>query len=514
MGTARKSSLQIANLLAKLQNKAKTSKTDNPIDQIVKGTEGYYIIFSGKKIFKTINIDDEGLQNIKDLVNNKINLTDTNYFLQVQLNDIKNDISNIEILNVYPEYNGIRRVLDGSNNEIIVGIKPGEIDNLTSSIPGEDKQYIKKVNHLFVADDVMRLLNTNDENIVQAELEMMKKFENTRNVDVDEHLASDFIQDSKVTKSEVLTYNSITLEGDPIIYGNYTYKQYKITDSKNENHYIIYQIENSNPENIKEVYQSHTKRSFIDVNGATLVINDYVFADNVLNSNEECFLIYPTGETKRSPIKLNNDMGIYGDYTYREYVIDALSWCYTVLGWKTSDPYNQHVVIRSDSWIFNDTITNVGMLLCDNRRIGNNDSYTSKVVNTSGTVYAATVTQRNTFTYGTTYTYRQYSITANSKTEYVMYQILTKTPTTFTNILMSDSWIFNDTITNVGMLLCDNRRIGNNDSYTSKVVYEDGKEYSVSISHSNIPTLVIVSLNIHESLIRIFLNDEVSAVFI
>ena len=101
MGTARKSSLQIANLLAKLQNKAKTSKTDNPIDQIVKGTEGYYIIFSGKKIFKTINIDDEGLQNIKDLVNNKINLTDTNYFLQVQLNDIKNDISNIEIFRFF-----------------------------------------------------------------------------------------------------------------------------------------------------------------------------------------------------------------------------------------------------------------------------------------------------------------------------------------------------------------------------------------------------------------------------
>jgi hypothetical protein len=174
MGTAQKTSLQIANLLAKLQNKAKISKMDNPIDQIIKGTDGYYIIFSGMKIFKTINIDDEGLRNIKDLVNNKINLTDTNYFLQVQLNDIKNDISNIEILNAYPEYNSIRRVTDGQNNEIIVGIKPGEIDNLTSSIPGEDKQYIKKVNHLFIADDIMRLLNTNNEKITQAELEMMK----------------------------------------------------------------------------------------------------------------------------------------------------------------------------------------------------------------------------------------------------------------------------------------------------------------------------------------------------
>lgn len=145
MGTTQKSSLQIANLLVKLQNIAKTYKTDSPIDKIIKSAEEYYIIFSGKKIFKTINIDDEGLENIKDLVNNKINLTNTNYFLQVQLNDIKNDISDIEILNMYPEYSEIKRIIDDQNNEIIVGIKPGEIDDLTSSILGEDKQYIKKV---------------------------------------------------------------------------------------------------------------------------------------------------------------------------------------------------------------------------------------------------------------------------------------------------------------------------------------------------------------------------------
>ena len=93
-----------------------------------------------------------------------------------------------------------------------------------------------------------------------------------------------------IIESEVLTYNSITLEGDPIIYGNYTYKQYKITDSKNESHYIIYQIENSNPENIKEIYSSDIKPFEDQVERFGLTYFDpNVF--NTINEDYNCFTV-------------------------------------------------------------------------------------------------------------------------------------------------------------------------------------------------------------------------------
>lgn len=104
-----------------------------------------------------------------------------------------------------------------------------------------------------------------------------------------------------IIKSEVLTYESITLEGDPIIYGDYTYKQYKLTDSKNENRYIIYQIENSNPENVKEIYQSDIKPFKDKVERFGLTYFDPEVFDTI-DEDYNCFTI-SNGELKINPVR-------------------------------------------------------------------------------------------------------------------------------------------------------------------------------------------------------------------
>ena len=232
-----------------------------------------------------------------------------------------------------------------------------------------------------------------------------------------------------------------------------------------------------------------------------LMSDSWIFNDNITNvgmmicdnkrigSNKSTYttkVLYENGEINTATISQRNTFTYGTTYTYRQYEIKYKKTEYVMYQVKTADTTSFKNILMTDSWIFNDTITNVGMLLCDNERINANDttSYTAKVVDTSGSVYAASISQINTFTYGDNYRYRQYSISANSKTEFVMYQIKTvDTTITVKNILMSDARIFNDNITNVGMMICDNRRIGsNNTAYTTKVLYEDGVVYAATVS--------------------------------
>jgi len=261
--------------LKKLKKEAKNSNLTYKIDQIIKGTAGYYIIFANRLIFKSVKFNNEALDDISEVIKGNINLTDTNYFTQTNIKDIKNDISTIEIVNLYPEYIGIRNVKDGSGNDIVVGVKPGSLDDITNSIINEDKVYIKKANHIYNKDDSVHLLNTVSSKVSEAELEMLSKFLNTPTLDIDDHINTNFANDNRETTQDLIAYKNIELYEEPIIYGDYTYKQYKIIDINDTEWFLVYQIKNSDSNNIKTVYLENAN-AFIDpLMGLGILICNY-----------------------------------------------------------------------------------------------------------------------------------------------------------------------------------------------------------------------------------------------
>ena len=244
--------------MQKLKSEMKSFK----VDKLVKTADDHYIIFSGKTIFKSVNSGSEALLDIEKLKNGEITLGLTNLFEQKTINDVKDDVSNIEILDFYKDdYSSITRANDKEGNELIVGIRPGSMDDLTHSIITEGRKYIKTLNHIYHEDDVLNLLNTEIDNITPGELKLLTDFLNNNNPNIKDYSVND-----DTSKPDIMAYKSIELES----YHNHNdqdFKQYKITDKNDNDYYIIYWHTTKNPELIKEIYSGTEKMRFISHDG-------------------------------------------------------------------------------------------------------------------------------------------------------------------------------------------------------------------------------------------------------
>ena len=198
------------------------------VDQLVKTADDHYIIFSGKTIFKSINSGSEALLDIEKLKNGEISLGLSNLFEQKTINDVKDDVSNIEILDFYKDdYNSITRAKDKEGNELIVGVRPGSMDDLTHSIINEGRKYIKTLNHIYHEDDVLNLLNTETDNITPGELKLLTDFLNNNNPNI-----KDFSVNDDTSKPDIMAYKSIELV-ESLDTSDFVFNEYKIVDNNN-----------------------------------------------------------------------------------------------------------------------------------------------------------------------------------------------------------------------------------------------------------------------------------------
>ena len=231
------------------------------IDQMVKTFDDYYIIFSGNTIFKSKNNGEEGLKDLQKLKNGEISLGLSDLFIQTSLDNVKDEIDDSNILNFYKsEYSHISRVKDSSDNEMIVGVKPGSMDNLLTNTPilSDDKKYFKTRNHVYYENDTLNLLNAESKDISPGELKLLTSFLNNNNPNIRDFDGTDDKYGIKAYKNiEVINTWDFLTDHNIII------REYKVTDFDNNSFYITYQIENDDVTEIQRNEINTAKQAIV-----------------------------------------------------------------------------------------------------------------------------------------------------------------------------------------------------------------------------------------------------------
>lgn len=473
----------VKNKLKVVLNELKLQKlqqitNENDTSQIIKTPDNYYIIFSKNSIFKTIKNEEAGLEIIEKYKNNKISLYDKTAFIGQSINDVKDEITNDEILEFY---NGKYEKILKTKNDLL-GVTPGLIEDLSTnkSALTETKKHVELIdNILYYQDDISNVLNNESINIAPGELNFLAAFINSGLPNI-----KDFnIKESLITKPDIMVYKDIKLYEDTVTFGKYTYRQYEITDANDNKTYIIYQISNSDSHNIKNIYTRSNPAYFFIENTLHVIENSFTSS-----SNDTSILDIDTEGIISEKIISGYSSVKYGNYIYTQYQVGEGFIVYQT-GPDITDPIE---LLRADNIIIYDNIDGLGLIMCDYTRISKDESSlpviyatTNGIVSNLENFSLSLVPDQGSWSYNSR-EYRVYCITTlneqgNSTQWYRLYDI---TNSVISGIYTTDELIIHHLVTDIGMIVTNIKRLMLNDtSYTVYSIANNGTLKTISCSN-------------------------------